>query len=82
MTIFSVSEAREHFSEAIARSAVEAVFIQKHGQDAAVLISPERYEQLMDALEEIEDIQAIEEAKRESGPLKTAAQVFAELGYS
>jgi hypothetical protein len=35
----------------------------------------------MDALEEIEDIQAIEAAKKDSGPFKTAAQVFAELGY-
>ena len=82
MITYSVSEARENFSEAIATSAVEAVFIQKHGEAAAVLISPERYEQLMDALEEIEDIQAIEDAKKESGPFKTAAQVFAELGYA
>lgn len=81
MTTYSVSEARENFSEAIATSAVEAVFIQKHGELAAVLISPERYEQLMDALEEIEDLREIEEAKKETGPFKTAAQVFAELGY-
>ena len=82
MTTISVSQARENFSEIVAKSAVEAVFIEKHGQAAAVLISPERYEQLMDALEEIEDVQAIEEALKESGPFKTAAQVFAELGYS
>lgn len=82
MTIFSVSEARERFSEAIAKSAVEAVFIQKHGQDAAVLISPERYEQLMDALEEIEDIQAIEEAKRDPSPSVPWEKVKAELGWT
>jgi len=81
MTTYSVSEARENFSEAIATSAVEAVFIQKHGEAAAVLISPERYEQLMDALEEIEDIQAIEEAKLDPRPSIPWEQVKANLGW-
>lgn len=80
MTTYSVSEARENFSEVIATSAVEAVFIQKHGEAAAVLISPERYEQLMDALEEIEDIQAIEEAKLDTRPSIPWTQVKSDLG--
>lgn len=68
MSTMSVSEARENFSEAIANSAVEAVFIEKHGQAAAVLISPERYEQLMSALEEIEDTTAYDEALADTSP--------------
>lgn len=64
----SVTEARENFSDAIATSAVEAVFIQKHGENAAVLISPERYEQLMEALEEIEDIIAVKAALEDPSP--------------
>lgn len=68
MSTMSVSEARENFSEAIANSAVEAVFIEKHGQAAAVLISPERYEQLMSALEEIEDTIAYDEAIADTSP--------------
>jgi prevent-host-death family protein len=76
----SVTEARENFSEAIATSAVEAVFIQKHGENAAVLISPERYEQLMDALEEIEDVIAIKAALKDPNPNIPWDEVKRELG--
>lgn len=68
MSTLSVTEARENFSEAIAASAVEAVFIEKHGERAAVLISPARYEQLMEALEEIEDAAAIEQSLADPNP--------------
>ncbi len=68
MSTISVTEARENFSDAIATSAVEAVFIQKHGENAAVLISPERYEELMEALEEIEDMAACDLAMADPSP--------------
>ena len=80
MSTMSVTEARENFSEAIATSAVEAVFIQKHGENAAVLISPERYEQLMDALEEIEDVIAIKTALEDPNPNIPWDEVKRELG--
>jgi prevent-host-death family protein len=76
----SVTEARENFSEAIATSAVEAVFIQKHGENAAVLISPERYEQLMDALEEIEDVIALTAALEDTSPNIPWDEVKLQLG--
>jgi antitoxin Phd len=76
----SVTEARENFSEAIATSAVEAVFIQKHGENAAVLISPERYEQLMDALEEIEDVIALTAALEDTSPNIPWEEVKLQLG--
>ena len=76
----SVTEARENFSEAIATSAVEAVFIQKHGENAAVLISPERYEQLMDALEEIEDVIAVKAAHEDPNPNIPWDEVKLQLG--
>ena len=76
----SVTEARENFSEAIATSAVEAVFIQKHGENAAVLISPERYEQLMDALEEIEDVIALTAALEDTSPNSPWEEVKLQLG--
>ena len=81
MSTLSVSEVRENFSQAIATSALEAVFVEKHGQTAAVIISPERYQQLMDALEEIEDATAVAAVRAEVGPYKSAAEVFKELGY-
>jgi len=80
MSTMSVTEARENFSEAIATSAVEAVFIQKHGENAAVLISPERYEQLMDALEEIEDIIAVKAALEDPNPIIPWEEVKLQLG--
>jgi prevent-host-death family protein len=78
----SVTEARENFSEAIATSAVEAVFIQKHGENAAVLISPERYEELMDALEEIEDMTAYDSAMADPSPNIPWEEVKRQLGLA
>lgn len=76
----TVTQARENFSEAIATSAVEAVFIQKHGENAAVLISPQRYEELMDALEEIEDIIAVTAALEDTSPNIPWEEVKRQLG--
>jgi prevent-host-death family protein len=78
----SVTEARENFSDAIATSAVEAVFIQKHGENAAVLISPERYEELMDALEEIEDMSAYDSAMADPSPNIPWEEVKRQLGLA
>jgi len=82
MSTMSVTEARENFSEAIATSAVEAVFIQKHGENAAVLISPERYEELMDALEEIEDMEAYDSAMVDTSPNIPWEEVKRQLGLA
>ena len=80
MSTISITDIRANFSEAIATSAVEAVFIQKHGELAAVLISPERYEQLMDALEEIEDIIAVKAALEDPSPNIPWDEVKRQLG--
>ena len=82
MSTMSVTEARENFSEAIATSAVEAVFIQKHGENAAVLISPERYEELMDALEEIEDMMSYDSAMADTSPNIPWEEVKRQLGLA
>lgn len=66
MSTISISEARGNLSETIKRSAVEAVFIESHKKVAAVVISPERYEQFMDALEQIEDEKDFDEAMADS----------------
>lgn len=80
MSTMSITEARENLREAIATSAVEAVFIQKHGENAAVLISPKRYEQLMDALEEIEDVIALTAALEDTSPNIPWEEVKLQLG--
>ena len=49
----AVREAREKLSEAVELSHSEAVFLERYGQPAAVLVSPARYAELMEALEEL-----------------------------
>ncbi|MHA7268714.1 type II toxin-antitoxin system Phd/YefM family antitoxin [Arthrobacter sp. HLT1-20] len=81
MSIVSVADARNHFSDVIDRSKTEAVFIERRGQRAAVVVSPERYERMLEALEEVEDIAAFDEAMTEEGPNIPWAQVKADLGW-
>ncbi|MGQ4818872.1 type II toxin-antitoxin system Phd/YefM family antitoxin, partial [Enterococcus faecium] len=64
----NISAARENLPEAVALSRTEAMFLERYGRPAAVLLSPERYEQLMDALEESEDVAAFDVAMAEEGP--------------
>ena len=80
MATFSVVDARKHFSEVIDRSNSEAVVIERRGQRAAVVVSPERYDLMLDALEEAEDIAAFDEAMAEEGANIPWAQVKADLG--
>ncbi len=40
----------------------EAVFIERRGQRAAVVISPEQYERMLAALEDAEDVAAFDGA--------------------
>ncbi len=81
MTDVSVAGARANFSDLIDRSKNEAIFIERRGQRAAVVISPERYEQMMDALEQSEDIAAFDEAMAEEGPNIPWTQAKADLGW-
>lgn len=81
MSTFSISKARESLSEAVELSQTEAVFLEKHGKQAAVMVSPERYEEMMEALEEIEDVAAFDTAMAEEGPNIPWDEVKADLGW-
>lgn len=81
MSTVSVADARNHFSDVIDRSKTEAVFIERRGQRAAVVVSPEQYERMLEALEEAEDVAAFDEAMAEEGPNIPWAQVKADLGW-
>lgn len=81
MTTVSVADARNNFSEILTQSQTEAVFIERRGQKAAVVISPEQYERMMDALEEAEDVAAFDQAMSEEGPNIPWAQVKSDLGW-
>lgn len=70
MARMAVSKAREKMAEVIELAGTEAVILERHGKPAAVVISYERYDELMDALETLEDLAAIDEyrAEQEANP--------------
>jgi len=57
------------------------VVLERYGRPAAVLVSPDRYEQLLDALEESEDVAAFDAAMAEKGNNIPWEQVRADLGW-
>lgn len=82
MSTMNVSEAREKLAEAIDAAQSEAVVLERYGRPAAVLVSMERYQQLLDALEEAEDITAFDAAMAEAGDNIPWDKVKADLGWS
>lgn len=81
MSNVSVADARNNFSDVIARAKSEAVFIERRGKRAAVVISPERYERMLEALEDAEDVVTFDDAMAEEGPNIPWAQVKTDLGW-
>lgn len=82
MATIPVSEARDRLQDAVQTAHTEAVFLQRYGRPAAVMISPERYEQLIEAEEDAEDIAAFDAAMAEEGPDIPWEQVKADLGWA
>jgi antitoxin Phd len=82
MATMNVSAARKNLPDAVETARTEAVFLERYGRRAAVLVSPDRYEELMDALEEAEDVAVFDEAMREEGPNIPWGQVKADLGWA
>jgi antitoxin Phd len=77
----SVTDARAQLPELIERARSEAVFVERRGKVEAVLISPEQYARMLDALEDAEDVAAFDEAMAEEGEHIPWAQVKADLGW-
>jgi antitoxin Phd len=82
MATMKMSAARENLPAAVELSRTEAVFLERYGHPAAVLISPERYDELMTALEDAEDVAAFDAAMGEEGPNIPWEQVKADLGWA
>ena len=81
MATIPVSEARDKLSEAVETAQSEAVFLERYGRPAAVLVSPARYDELMEALEDLEDVAAFDAAMAEEGEDLPWDQVKADLGW-
>jgi PHD/YefM family antitoxin component YafN of YafNO toxin-antitoxin module len=81
VTSLNISDARDNLPRAVELAKTEAVFLERYGRRAAVLLSPERYEELMDALEEVEDVATFDAAMAEEGPNIPWDQVKVDLGW-
>lgn len=77
-----ISKAREKLAEAVEIARNEAVVLERYGRPAAILVSPERYEQLMEALEDGEDVAAFDAAMAEDGDNIPWKQVKVDLGWT
>jgi PHD/YefM family antitoxin component YafN of YafNO toxin-antitoxin module len=82
MATMNISAVRERLPEAVELAHSEAVFLERYGRRAAVLLSPERYEELMEALEDADDVAAFDAAMTEEGPNIPWDQVKADLGWT
>lgn len=80
MATMAVSEAREKLADAVETARTEPVVLERYGRPAAVLVSPERYEEMLEALEDAEDVDAFDAAMAEEGPNVPWDQVKADLG--
>jgi prevent-host-death family protein len=78
----TATDAREHFSEALAAAAREPVFITRHGRRVAALVTADFYDRAVEALEDAEDIAAAREALDEDAPSVSWEDVKAELGLA
>ena len=81
MATMNISAARDKLPDAVELARTEAVFLERYGHPAAVLLSPERYEQLLAAWEDAEDVAAFDAAMDEEGPNIPWEQVKADLGW-
>ena len=81
MSKISVTDARARLPELIATARDEAIFLERRGKLEAVMVSPEQYERMIEALEDAEDVDAFDDAVADEGPNIPWAQVKADLGW-
>ena len=79
MKELSVTDAREQLPAVLNQAKKKPVWITRHGVDVAVVISPELFESLVEAQEELEDIAALDEAMLDKTPKIPWAQVKRDL---
>ena len=80
MSELSVTDARAELPAAIKKSQKSPVQILKHGEPVAVLISPTLYQEMLEAMEELEDIEAFDQAMLSNEKLIPWESVKKELG--
>lgn len=78
----SVSKAREKLSEVVEMSQSEPVELELYGRRAAVVISPDQYDEMLEALEESQDVASFDAALAEEGSNIPWEQVKSDLGWA
>lgn len=80
-SLVPISEARAHLSRLVRESADDDVVLMNHGRPAAILISAERYESLMEELEDLRDRLSVHEREHVTMPLdKLGAELGVDIG--
>lgn len=82
MSIINVTDARSRLPEVIEQAQGEAVFLERRGTLQAVVVSPARYERMLAALEDAEDVAAFDASLVEEGVNIPWDQVKADLGWT
>ena len=82
MVRISVSKAREKLSEVVEMSQSEPVELEHYGRRAAVVVSPDEFDAMLEALEESQDVAAFDSAMAEAGDKIPWEQVKSDLGWS
>jgi PHD/YefM family antitoxin component YafN of YafNO toxin-antitoxin module len=82
MSKISVSKAREKLADVVAMSQSEPVVLEHYGRAAAVVVSPQFYDELLEAFEESQDVIAFDDAMTEEGANIPWEQVKIDLGWS
>ncbi|OCB56280.1 addiction module antitoxin [Mycobacterium vulneris] len=74
-----ISKAKAKLSELVRQAAEEDVVLMNHGTPAAVLISAERYDSILEELEDLRDRLSVHER---SGVTISADKLMTELGLA
>jgi prevent-host-death family protein len=82
MSKISISRARDNFSEVVEQSKTEPVEIELYGRRAAVLVSPEKYDEMLEAWEDAQDVAAFDSSLGELGANIPWEQVQRDLGWA
>ena len=82
MATLKITDFRANLTHAIETAQTEAVILERNGHPTAVLVSPQRYDQMMEAMEELEDAAAVDAALAEGGTPIPWEQVMKDLGWT
>jgi PHD/YefM family antitoxin component YafN of YafNO toxin-antitoxin module len=74
-----MSEVKARLSALVSDPYFEDLVLLGHGKAAAVLINPARYEELLEALDELNDIEATWNFREHPEPTMEAGEFFARL---